>query len=193
MFHMLLNDDAPRVEDNLNLSCIHPFDEIARHDQVDFDTARARHDRLLAAVNEDISRQISGGGLIAAPLCPSACVHGTLADFLLMMHCDPFGPTNMRYAANSAQTAELLETHEYSSERLKRFDAELVAFYKRAQAAWQDFKDISPDASRIDVLNHRDTIRALIAQAAERIDDRDDSEMRHLWRSYVAANLKSAA
>lgn len=192
MFQRLPDDEAPRPEQESD-DLTHPFDVIARHDQVDFATAQQRHARLLAAVNEDIAREIPNGVLIPAPLCPSACAPGPLANFLLMLHCDPFGSSNMRYAAGNAETAARLETNEYTPELANRYDAELVAFFNRAAAAWQDFKQISPDANRIDVLNHRDTLRALIAQAAERIDERDEVELRHLWRGYVAANQKTAA
>lgn len=197
MFHRFSNDNQPNPVANsvVPAPCElhHPFDDIARHDQVDFETARLRHVQLLEAINQDVARQTSGGALIAAPLCPSACIPGDLADFLLMLHCDPFGPTNMRYAADTPETAEMLETDEYTPELAMRFDAELQGFYKRARAAWDDFKIISPDATRIDVLNHRDTLRALVAQAAERLDERDDTPRRHLWRRFVAANSQQAA
>jgi len=193
MFQMQLDHTDRKVIDDAQDVQTHPFDEIARHDQVDFDTARQRHDQLLDAVNADIAREIPGAVIVPAPLCPSACQPGPLAEFLLMLNCDPFGPLNMRYAAGNADTAELLDTHEYSPEMAERYDTELVAFFKRAEAAWQDFKAISPDATRIDVFNHRDTLRAVISQATERIDERDDTDLRHLWRGYLAANLKTAA
>ncbi len=193
MFHRFLNDNAHGAAVAVTSDAHHPFDEIAWDGQFDFDTAQRRHAQLLEAVNRDIARQTSGGGLIAAPLCPSACAPGPLSDFLLMLHCDPFGPMNMRYAADTAKTAQILETDQYSPELAMRFDAELLAFYKRARTAWEDFKVISPDATRIDVLNHRDTLRALIAQAAERLDEREHTPKRHLWRELVAANSKQAA
>ena len=144
-------------------------------------------------LNTDIARVIPDGAIVAAPLCSTACTPGPLADFLLMLRLDPFGPDNMRFAPANPQTAVAFEAPQYCEEVATHLDKEMTSFCKRALAAWEDFKSISPDANTIDVFNQRDTLRALIAQAAERLSDRIEDEAPCLSEVCVIKRTKLAA
>lgn len=104
----------------------------------DFEAARTRHEARLAAARRPVLPGLVAD-LVPVALCEAATRPGPLADWLLAIGADPFGPWNIVLRANTEATAQALGTPRFDPVDRGRFAAEMTALVAGLRAAWEAF------------------------------------------------------
>ena len=151
--------------------------------------ARSQYESRLDRLNRRISRLVPGGRLVGVPLCPSACVPGDLAEFVLSLGTDPFRRWNIVLYADGGKTARALRTIPYHPDYERAVDPIMSDYLVQLRQTRADRHNRKGpmDAAALAALNSR--LRDKLFADCARIESTLFDAQERQWRLYARTEI----